>query len=297
MSGEMISDWLRKYYDVHSPETVAYMSLPGVSMQQRASLFITSKPTESDVKQHKVARITPRNLIPFAVYLAVRHCIVLTWENNKDEFCHPNNKWIGDVEFQSDCLVFTLFDNVVKSADGVNHWIPFTEAEVDAKSCFKSHFMSDFINGRAARSASALYHADARDARPYQGELDLENVANVKALPNTNANTQLGIGNIGTGNIPTMATLISSAARAVLATGRELWRYYHAQPNANPNASYYDIRLHFQGMKKTASGKEQMNATSSDETYNTLLANLRAAHKALAAQIAPKVYEYGFLKQ
>ena len=297
MSGEMISDWLRKYYDVHSPETVAYMSLPGVSMQQRASLFITSKPTESDVKQHKVARITPRNLIPFAVYLAVRHCIVLTWENNKDEFCHPNNKWIGDVEFQSDCLVFTLFDNVVKSADGVNHWIPFTDAEVDAKSCFKSHFMSDFINGRAARSASALYHADARDARPYQGELDLENVANVKALPNTNANTQLGIGNIGTGNIPTMATLISSAARAVLATGRELWRYYHAQPNANPNASYYDIRLHFQGMKKTASGKEQMNATSSDETYNTLLANLRAAHKALAAQIAPKVYEYGFLKQ
>jgi hypothetical protein len=28
-----------------------------------------------------------------------------------------------------------------------------------------------------------------------------------------------------------------------------------------------------------------------------VLANLRAAHKNLAAQIAPKVYEYGFLKQ
>ena len=58
---------------------------------------------------------------------------------------------------------------------------------------------------------------------------------------------------------------LSSAARAVLEAGRELWRYYHAQPNANPNASYYDIRLHFQGVKKTASGREQMNATSSDE--------------------------------
>ncbi len=44
-------------------------------------------------------------------------------------------------------------------------------------------------------------------------------------------------------------------------------------------------------------GKEQMNATSADETYNRLLAALRAAHKALAAQIAPKVYEYGFLKR
>ncbi len=48
---------------------------------------------------------------------------------------------------------------------------------------------------------------------------------------------------------------------------------------------------------QTPSGKEQMNATSADETYNRLLAALRAAHKALAAQIAPKVYEYGFLNR
>ena len=90
---------------------------------------------------------------------------------------------------------------------------------------------------------------------------------------------------------------LSTSARAVLDAGRDLWRYYHAQPDANPNASYYDIRLRFQGVKKTTSGKEQMNATSLDATYNTLLANLRVAHKALAAQIAPKVYLYGFLKR
>jgi len=89
----------------------------------------------------------------------------------------------------------------------------------------------------------------------------------------------------------------SEAACAVLDAGRELWRYYHAQPGANSNASYYDIRLHFQGVKRTASGKEQMNATSSDAKYNELLAALRSAHKALAAQIAPKMYEYGFLKR
>ena len=40
-----------------------------------------------------------------------------------------------------------------------------------------------------------------------------------------------------------------------------------------------------------------MNAKSGDETYNALVAALRAAHKALAAQIEPKVYEYGFLKR
>ena len=41
------------------------------------------------------------------------------------------------------------------------------------------------------------------------------NVANVKILPNTNANTQLETGNIGTGNTSTMAT-ISRTAQAIL---------------------------------------------------------------------------------
>ena len=96
---------------------------------------------------------------------------------------------------------------------------------------------------------------------------------------------------------PVNPVQISPAARAVLDAGRELWRYYHAQPHANPNASYYDIRRHFQGMKTTAKGKEQMNPTSADETYNVLLAALRAAMKKLAAQIEPKVYDYGFLRK
>lgn len=125
------------------------MSLPGVSMQQRASLFITSKPTESDVKQHKVATITNNNLIQFVVYLAVRHCMEPSWENNKDEFLWPKDEWEKDFAFQANCLVWALFDNVIKSADGVNHWIPFTEAEVDAKERFESHFMSDYLRASA----------------------------------------------------------------------------------------------------------------------------------------------------
>ena len=88
---------------------------------------------------------------------------------------------------------------------------------------------------------------------------------------------------------------ISPAACAVLDAGRQLWRYYHAQPGANPNASYYDIRLHFQGVTTDAHGKAKMNPASDDATYTRLLANLRTAMKALAANIEPKVYEYGFL--
>ena len=90
---------------------------------------------------------------------------------------------------------------------------------------------------------------------------------------------------------------ISPASRAVLDAGRELWRYYHAQPKANPNASYYDIRKFFQGVKADAKGKEKMNAPSADAGYNERLAALKAAMKSLSARIEPKVYEYGFLKR
>lgn len=87
----------------------------------------------------------------------------------------------------------------------------------------------------------------------------------------------------------------SPLARAVLAAGRDLWSYYHAQPNAQADASFYDIRLHFQGSRTTRSGKERMNATSPDGEYTRLIATLRSALKALARAIEPKVYEYGFL--
>ena len=40
-----------------------------------------------------------------------------------------------------------------------------------------------------------------------------------------------------------------------------------------------------------------MNADSTDAGYNARIAALRAAVKALAAKIAPKVYEHGFLRR
>jgi len=225
----------------------------------------------------------------FAIYFAARLCIDADWLNDRDQFLYPNDGWKVDAAFQADCLVYALFSgqNRVKSADGVNHWIPFTEEEVGAKDCFASHFMSDFINGRGERPRSP---ADARDARPYQSDLFAE-------TPHSNPeNPADPVKNNSADSVPPHLCVrenLSPAARAVLDAGRELWRYYHAQPDANPNASYYDIRAYFQGCKPNGA----MSAKSDDATYNALLAALRTAHKALAAQIEPKVYEYGFLKR
>ena len=63
------------------------------------------------------------NLIEFCIYFSVRYCIEATWLNDRDQFLYPNDGWKNDLEFQSDCLTFTLFhgQNRVTSKDGTNH--------------------------------------------------------------------------------------------------------------------------------------------------------------------------------
>ena len=102
-----------------------------------------------------------------------------------------------------------------------------------------------------------------------------------------------------TGGLETVAVRMPShpAARAVIDAGRELWRYYHAQPGALADAALYDIKMHFQGTKVTKSGKVQMAAESTDATYTALMADLRTKLKALALRIEPQVYRHGFLKE
>ena len=89
------------------------------------------------------------------------------------------------------------------------------------------------------------------------------------------------------------ALCFSPSATAVFDAGRELWKYYHAQKNANVNASLYDIRAHFQGRND----KGRMNSKSHDEHYGQLIRNLRDALKDLAEEIKPKIYEYEFLNE
>lgn len=89
------------------------------------------------------------------------------------------------------------------------------------------------------------------------------------------------------------ALQFSQEATDVFNAGRELWKYYHSQKDINVNASLYDIKLHFQGRND----KGRMNAKSTDEKYTELISNLRQTLSILADKIAPKVYEYEFLKQ
>jgi len=262
-----ISEWLRKFYDKKN-EAIAYLIITGTDIQQQNGIFITMQPTENNIRQCKAISITISNIIPACIYFTVRHCIEANWLNDRDQFLYPNDGWENDNEFQSDCLTYTLFNNNISSKHGINHWIPFIEWDVEAKNNFKSHFMTDFIAGKidlVAAEPSLFYNAGAGTGGGGTRKMESKKKSELK---------------------------FSETARNVFKIGKELWKYYHAQPKCNANASLYDIREHFQG--RNAQGK--MNNKSDDEKYNELIGDLREKLKILARKIEPKVYEYGFLK-
>ena len=276
-----INDWIITTRNRFGETAIGYMSAKGNDFQNANYNFIIN--SRKQLPHPRGTLVTNMNLQEIAIYISVRHSINPTWINDRDQFLYPNDGWQNDKEFHSDCLVFALFhgQNRISNEYGTNYWIPFTEEEVDAKEKFESHFMSDYIKGKPEKKKMT---AEEREAY----ERDGKNYHQADAFEQAKSESS---------TINCTPIVFSSEAQAVMDAGRELWRYYHKQPNANPNASFYDIRLHFQGTKTTKSGKVQMNIESQDATYTKLITNLRQNLKDLAKKIEPKVYEYGFLKQ
>jgi len=179
----------------------------GNDFQQNGIVYILNK--KEQMANPRGMWISSINLIPISIYYSVRKCLDQTWINDRDQFVVPNSNWNQDFEFQNDCLCYTIFNTNIQEQFGLNHWIPFTEQEVNAQNRFESNFMSDFINGK----------------------IKTENETNL----------------FRTGTNQTLKREFSEEAKDVFDAGRELWKYYYSQPNVNVNASLYDIREYFQG--------------------------------------------------
>lgn len=99
--------------------------------------------------------VTPSNLWQVSVVFSVRLLATHTWQNHNDQFLQPSQSLTD--QFKSDCLMWMLFagKNLTAGADGlrwngrdwslVNHFIPFTEAEVGATGRFESDFMARYM--------------------------------------------------------------------------------------------------------------------------------------------------------
>ncbi len=118
------------------------------------------------------------NLDKAACLFTVQHLIAHTWQNHNDQFLIPD-KDLSE-EFKLECLVYMLFHgkNLTASANGlewngktwsiVNHFIPFTEEEVDAPGRFESDFMARYLAERAlSPEASAVRAAGLEIWREY----------------------------------------------------------------------------------------------------------------------------------
>jgi hypothetical protein len=307
-----INKWTVKFQE-DKENSIGTLFYRGNDFQNQNFIYINlgvTKAHDSELYLNK------NNIIIASIYFVVRHCIDATWLNDRDQFLYPNEGWQTDLEFQNDCLAYTLFhgQNKITSQYGVNHWIPFTEQEVNAQAKFASNFMTNFIKGKIKPAASNnnLFSATTTLS-------GFETLTGLKEeTTSTNSETALSGFQTLTGlkeeTTPTNSetTLsglnqlkFSEEATAVFDAGRELWKYYHSQQfpftigvsngqgGYNANASLYDIREYFQGRND----KGRMNPKSTNATYTQLISNLRENLKVLAKKIEPKVYEYGFLKE
>lgn len=270
-----INKWI-KLFDDKSKTGVGFMENPAPDFQNDSFLNFTVKIGTRHVNYFSFQTY---NLISGLIYFSVRNCIDATWLNDRDQYLYPNDGWQTDTEFQNDCLAFALFhgQNRITSSEGTNHWIPFTEYEVNAQAKFESNFMTNFIKGKIKVEEKNEDLFSTSVVIPTQEE-------------SHNFSDKCDSSVVGMTNKP---LAFSEEATAVFDAGRELWKYYHAQKDVNVNASLYDIREYFQGRND----KGRMNSKSDDETYTQLIAELRENLKVLADKIKPKVYEYGFLKE
>jgi hypothetical protein len=237
-----INNWYSEFYDNNSSE-IGIMNTRGNDVQNHNYIRISSNNNHNHTNL-----ITIKNLVPTCVYFTVRKCIKATWINDRDQFLYPNNKWKKDIEFQNNCLTYTLFNNNIQSKYGVNHWIPFTEDEVNAKDTFESHFMLSFIGGKMIPYGYSDLFEQEVDKHCIKREFSPE-------------------------------------ATAVFDAGRELWKYYHAQSNINVNASLYDIKEHFQGRNENGKMNNKSEDETYNELIKNLRDSLEVLAQRIESKV------------
>jgi len=141
-----LNQWLTNYKNVSTCTWVLVWDSP--DFQHNKSVCINNN---SGAWHYIYVNIGKENLYQISIYLAVRHCIEAIRLNDRDQFLRPKDERENDTEFQNDCLAFTLFhwqNRITSRETWINHRIPFTENEVNARDKFASHFMTDFLKGR-----------------------------------------------------------------------------------------------------------------------------------------------------
>ncbi|GAA8048142.1 hypothetical protein TH0009_12930 [Helicobacter pylori] len=256
-----LADYLQKFQPKKRDTIFGYLD-PGRNSFQHQNLVHISVIDKSQQSHVKYFPIIATTILLVSVFFSIRHCIKATWQNDRDQFYAPyDDAFQDDSEFKNNCLTFMLFhtQNRITTTQGTNHFIPFSENEVNPQGRYSSHALLDFLKGKIKEEGDSLFLNAKKENKPLE---------------------------------------FSQSALNVFNAGKEIYRYYHHKISNRPynaNASLYDIKEFFQG--RNAQGKLNLPAKAKDEHYKQLYANLQDALKDLAKEIQPKVYEYGFLRE
>lgn len=213
--------------------------------------------------------ITKENLRQASVVFTVRRIVKPTWINDRDQFLQPS-KELSD-EFKSDCLIWMLFNgsNLTASVNDlernekkrsiVNHFIPYSEQEVEADERFESDFLVDYMSEMPVLTPNPLEGGFWKS--PSEGDLEGK---------------------------------FSHEAKTVLEEWKKLRSAYflHTDPHTvrdelklnRPDVGWYQIRNALK--KRNESGDFEL--VSFVEFEN--------AYKILTEKLRPKVRELGFLR-
>lgn len=131
--------------------------------------------------------INPENLWQIAIVFSVRRLVKATWLNDRDQFLQPTEPLTD--EFKNDCLIWMLFNgsNLTASANDlewngrnwsiVNHFIPYTEEEVNAPERFESDFMVNYLAGKKLSTEAQAVLAEGKKLwQAYFAQTDVRTV-------------------------------------------------------------------------------------------------------------------------
>jgi hypothetical protein len=166
-----------------SNEAIGYCFSDGNDYQNAISTVVFSSPY---FKGHGFY-ITTENLWQSAIVFSVRRLIKPTWLNDRDQFLQPTQAL--SEQFKNDCLIWMLFNgsNLSASANDlewnnqkwsiVNHFIPFTEQEVNAPERFESDFMVQYLSDKKlSPEAKAVMNEGKKLWQTYFSQTDVRTV-------------------------------------------------------------------------------------------------------------------------
>lgn len=138
-----------------SDNAIAYLHCGGNDPQQTEQLTTLYSSTFSNGNG---IYVNADNLWQIAVVFSVRRLVIPTWLNDRDQFLQPIEPLTD--EFKNDCLIWMLFNRCNRTASAnslewndkkwsiVNHFIPFTEEEVNSPDRFESDFMVNYLSDK-----------------------------------------------------------------------------------------------------------------------------------------------------